>query len=345
MALPESIVQDSPPQAALSAIDPRDPPVHALSMDELLTLHEHPVFLRREAVEFGYDDRALRAALRDRQMYRIRQGAYTAYDTWETSSPEDRHRLRCAAVILTHGRNVALSHTSAAVEFGLRLHNADLSKVHLTRLDKGAGYVTDDIVYHEGLWTPDDIFQKDDFLLTSPARAALESASLQDVPSGLVTLDSLLDLDLGDEDALSREFKSQRHWPKTQHLHVTVRLTRRGAQSSGESLSRHMMWTQHVPEPQLQYHVYDDRGILIGITDFAWPDDGVLGEFDGRIKYGRLLKPGDSVEEVVFREKQREDLLREVTGSFMVRFIWQDLQRPVTTGRRILTQLRRGRAA
>lgn len=314
-------------------------------MDELLMLHEHPVFLRREALEFGYNDRALSSALRDRQLHRIRQGAYTSYAVWQTASEEERHLFRCAAVVLTHGRRVALSHTSAALVHGLRLHEADLTRVHVTRLDQGAGYTTSDIVYHEGLWTPDDVFQTDDLLLTSPARAALESASLQGIPQGLVTLDSALDLDLADEADLSREFKFMLQWPHTQHLQVTVRLTRRGAQSHGESLTRHMFWTQHVPEPQLQFHVYDENGILIGITDFAWPDYGVLGEFDGRIKYGRLLKPGDSIEEVVFREKQREDLLREVTGCFMVRFIWKDLALPVSTCRRVRTQMRRGRAA
>jgi hypothetical protein len=35
-------------------------------------------------------------------------------------------------------------------------------------------------------------------------------------------------------------------------------------------------------------------GNLIGITDFGWPRRGLVGEFDGKVKYGRLphLKPG-----------------------------------------------------
>ena len=31
---------------------------------------------------------------------------------------------------------------------------------------------------------------------------------------------------------------------------------------------------------------------LVGRTDFAWEADRLVGEFDGRIKYGRLLRPG-----------------------------------------------------
>ena len=40
----------------------------------------------------------------------------------------------------------------------------------------------------------------------------------------------------------------------------------------------------------------------------------MFGEFDGRVKYGRLLKPGQDPGEVVFAEKRREDLIRGVTG-------------------------------
>jgi hypothetical protein len=50
----------------------------------------------------------------------------------------------------------------------------------------------------------------------------------------------------------------------------------------------------------------------------------VLGEFDGRVKYGRLLKPGQSIEEVVYREKLREDALRDL-GWRVIRWTWVDL--------------------
>ena len=67
---------------------------------------------------------------------------------------------------------------------------------------------------------------------------------------------------------------------------------------------------------------------MIGTCDWAWPDHGVLGEFDGKVKYGRLLKPGQDVGQVVFAEKQREDLIRAVTDFRMVRIIWSDYERP-----------------
>ena len=46
-----------------------------------------------------------------------------------------------------------------------------------------------------------------------------------------------------------------------------------------------------MPEPQ--FHVIGSRGYLIGISDFYWEDFRHLGEFDGKIKYQKLLRAGD----------------------------------------------------
>lgn len=68
--------------------------------------------------------------------------------------------------------------------------------------------------------------------------------------------------------------------------------------------------------------------------DFCWPDRWTLGEFDGKIKYGRLLRPGQSVSEVLFAEKQREDALRDL-GWQVVRWVWDDLRRPQSLADRL----------
>ena len=105
------------------------------------------------------------------------------------------------------------------------------------------------------------------------------------------------------------------------------------------------MWTQHLPEPVLQFEVYDENGNLIGVTDFAWPDYGLLGEFDGKIKYGRLLKDGETTSDVVVREKEREDRIREITRWMMIRYVWRDLYQPMTTAARTRRLMRMPKAA
>ncbi len=74
---------------------------------------------------------------------------------------------------------------------------------------------------------------------------------------------------------------------------------------------------------------------MIARADFAWPELGVFVEFDGRIKYGRLLAPGQSVADVVDAEKRREEEICRLTGWRCVRVVWADLERPARTAQRI----------
>jgi hypothetical protein len=61
-------------------------------------------------------------------------------------------------------------------------------------------------------------------------------------------------------------------------------------------------------------------------VDFYWKEQKTVGEFDGKIKYGRLLKPGQRIEDVIFNEKVREDAVRDVELQ-VVRWLWGDLYR------------------
>ncbi len=237
---------------------------------------------------------------------------------------------------------LALSHTSAAVEFGLRLHQPDLSKVHVTCLDKPIARTTHDVVYHRLPTVNGAVVEGEhDVQLINVLRTALDTASMSSVASGLVLLDGVIDQKLVSMEELHAAFE-RFIGAGSRKLQVTVRLVREGAESAGESLGRHLCWGQHIPEPQLQFKVYDRHGVLVGRTDFAWPQFGVLGEFDGLLKYLRSQRPGETVEEAVIREKKREDLLRELTGWLMIRIIWADLFRASETGARIKDTLRRG---
>jgi hypothetical protein len=316
---------------------------HGLRMDELFDLHPHGLFLRREALRLGYDDADLKRALKHHQIVRVRQGTYVSEKMWRTADPYGRHLLTAQGVALTHERRIALSHTTGALAWGLRLWQPDLERVHVTRLAGTTGRVESDIAYHRDTWSPEDVWARDEYMLLDPVTCALQAASLGSVVQGLVVLDSLIDLDLGDEAALSATYAAMSRSPFTRRLQVTMRLARRGAQSVGETLTRDLFFKHHIPEPQLQYKVFDGSR-LVGITDFAWPEYGLLGEFDGKIKYGRLLKPGEEPGDAVFREKKREDEIREVTGMGMIRYTFGDLFVPVTTAARTRRMLARPHA-
>ena len=78
-----------------------------------------------------------------------------------------------------------------------------------------------------------------------------------------------------------------------------------------------------LPPPVPQWEARDADGRLVGRTDFGWPKHGVVGEFDGMVKYSRALT-GQDPAEAVFDEKRREDALRAL-GLTVVRWTWHDL--------------------
>ncbi len=310
-------------------------------MDRLRTLAAtRGFFTRPEALAEGHDDRSIRRALRARLWVRVRCGAYTFSDLWAALDEAERHLVRSHAAVHRLGPSVALSHTSAALDHGLSLYQPDLSVVHVTRLDGGAGRLQSGVQHHEGFCAPDDLVEVHGHLVVAAWRAALETAALGRGGAALTVLDSFLHRG-GSREELEAGYQVLEHWPFSQGLHIPLRLADGRAESAAESLSRHLFHTQGLPMPDLQFEVRDTSGDLVGITDFAWLEHGLLGEFDGRSKYARFLRPGEEPGDAVFREKVREDRLREVTGWPMVRLVWADLARPEATAARIRRMLGR----
>ncbi|CUR57093.1 conserved hypothetical protein [metagenome] len=310
-------------------------------MDPLSALDDlQGFFTRSQAREFGYDDKAVSRAMRLRLWHRIRRGYYTAAPHWAGLDETARHRVRAGCVLDSLGPHVALSGPSGCLEHGIATLNLDLSRVHVTRLDGGAGRIEGDVVHHEGFCSEDDVHVVNGRQVLSPERCALEAGSRARGGARVVLVDSLLHRGLATHESLERQFELLKHWPFMRAMQIPVRMADAGAQSPGESVGRYLFWAAHLPAPELQFEVYDDLGRLAGTCDWGWPDHGLLGEFDGAIKYGRLVEPGVTPGDVVFAEKQREDLLREITGWPMVRLVWADLGRPQLTAKRIERFLR-----
>jgi hypothetical protein len=309
-------------------------------MDRLRTLAEtRGFFTRTDALQDGHDDRDIQRALRIRLWTRIRVGTYTFSDLWP-DGPQQQHLIAARSVAHRLGHRVALSHTSAALVHDLTVWDADLTDVHTTRLDGGAGRRESGIWHHEGFLLDEDLVEIDGMLVVRPVRAAVETGMLVGGEQALVVLDSLLHH--GHEHAeLAATFELLNRWPQAQHLQVPVRMADGRAESAGESRTRYLCHVAGLPAPDLQLEVRDSQGHLVGTCDFGWEEHRLLGEFDGKVKYGRLLRPGEEPGDAVFREKKREDALREVTRWSMVRITWSELYRPAETAARIRRLMRR----
>jgi hypothetical protein len=309
--------------------------VHRVRVDPLRTIcSELGFFTRAHARGAGYDDRAITREARAKRWLRIRRGYYTFPDVWNASTAEEQHLLRCRAVLDSLGEKVVLSHVSACVALGVDVWGVSLDRVHVTRLDGGAGRIEGDVVHHEGLVTTQEVVDVDGVRVLRPQRCVLEAGSMASPEAALVLLNSALHKSLCSLGEVTSQFDVMAHWPRVRHLHVPIRMATPRAESVGESRGLWLFWTQRLPAPVLQYDVHDGEQLL-GRTDWAWPRHRGLGEFDGRAKYGRLLRPGQSPGDVVFAEKRREDLLREATQFWMFRLVWSELDTPSVTAQRL----------
>lgn len=308
-------------------------------MDPLRFLAERDGFFTRAmAREHGYTDRQVDAMHRLRLWTRFRFGYYTFPDLWLSLDEVGRHRVRCRAVAHSLGTNVVLSHVSSLVLQGIEPWGLDLSRVHVTRLDGGAGRIEGDIAHHVAAVAASDVTECNGLLVTGADRAAIEAATQCDGEVALCLFNQVLNAGLCTDDQLCRRFEAMSQWPGTQRLHVPVRMADSRSASVGESRGFWLFRSAGLPAPIPQFEVRDSAGVLRGTCDWGWPEHEQLGEFDGAVKYGRLLAPGQDAGSVVFAEKQREDELREITGYGMIRFIWADYQRPRASAQR----LRRG---
>ena len=292
------------------------------------------VILRREALAMGYDDRTIYANLRRGVWVRIRMGAYIDAGRWAELDDVGRHRVRARAVLKTAHPSAVLTHVSSVLERETPVWNVDLTEIHLTRTDGKRGRREAGVVHHRGRLDVTEVEMVNGVPVSTAARSAIELTTMADVESSLVSLNWMLGMGMTTPDELERLVVAFRHWPGSLRSDLCVRLADGRCMWPGEARTSHLLWREHLPAPEPQYEVYAD-GSLLGIVDFAWPDLKVFLEFDGRIKYERLRRPDESLEDVILREKRREEAICRVTGWVCIRITWEDLARPLTTARRI----------
>jgi hypothetical protein len=311
-------------------------------MNELLEMicREHGVFLRREAEALGYDDHAIARAVRDGEWVRVRRGAYTLAHRWDGLPPAARYDLLCRAVVRQARTRVALSHTSSLNQWECPLWDADLSVVHVTRLDGRAGRREAGVCQHRGTIRPGDVVERNGLLVTAPARAGLEYATIVDTEHVVPVIDDILHRELGTLTAFRDVHGAMTHWPRSLAIELILRLVDGRSESVGESRVRFLCWKHGLPAPIPNYPIHDERGRIVARVDLAWPALGLFLEFDGKVKYEQLLKPGETASEVVVREKRREDMIRRLTGWQCIRLVWADLYTPELTAARIRSMFR-----
>lgn len=242
------------------------------------------------------------------------------------------HRLQIEAAVRQLGPGAVVSHVSAAVIYGLPVWALPLERVHVTRDRSSGARRNRDVHVHAAALPVDDVTVVDGLTVTTPARTVVDIARSAGFEPAVALADAALarpDQDtppLVEPHELTTALGRAVRRPGAGAARRAVAFADGLSGSVGESRSRVAMAAAGLPVPALQWDVRGVSGMFLGRVDFAWPEYRTVGEFDGKIKYGRLLRPGQDPGEVVFQEKLREDAIRD-EGWTVVRWIWPDLTR------------------
>ncbi len=287
-------------------------------------------FFRSQALDCGYSPQEVSDLLRTRAWVRIRHGAYAPAELVTDVSAAARHLLVVRAAVAKLVGQVVVTHVSGLAALGVPLWGVDLGQVHVHRDAERSSRREAGIVHHSGVLPDSQIIEVDGLLVAIPERSALDACRTEGFEAGVVLMDGARRLSRFDEEIARQILEEQRDWHGSVRASRVLAFSDPKAQTVGESRTRVLMARIGLPKPALQHHVNDSTGRLIGITDLYIDEIVTAVEFDGRLKYGRELyeRSGEpdqvDVGEVVWREKLREDAIRD-EGNEMVRIVWHEL--------------------
>jgi hypothetical protein len=289
--------------------------------------------LTRALLAEGYNHDDLRRLQQRSELVRVRRGAYTTESSADLAIDE-QHRRLVLGTVPQLWEGAILSHGSAAVLHGLPVWAEAIKRVHVTRSRQGNGTKRSVVQVHGAPLDPREITMIDGVPVTSLTRTVLDLARTLPMEQAVASGDRALFLGLPIRE-LETGLITMERWPGVRSARRVIAFLDARSESVGESVSRVRLMEEGLPAPEPQREIIGPDGRLIARVDFCWEEKKTIGEFDGKIKYGRLLKPGQRIEDVIFDEKLREDALRDL-GWQIVRWLWRDLYRRGVLRERVL---------
>ncbi|MGD9527455.1 hypothetical protein [Pseudonocardia sp.] len=300
-------------------------------MDLLPGLHR-----RDELRAVGYTSDEVRRARAAGLLTSLRRGTYRFGPAPPT--PEAAHALLVRAAVRELSGDSVVSHVSAAVLHGLPVWGVPLDRVHVTRPRRNGARSGARAEVHAAPLADDETCRIDGLRVTSLSRTLVDVARWVPFMQAVVVLDAALrraaladgapeaapgpawaTLKAASDVALRRAHG----WQGAPHARRAAAFADWRSESPGESRSRVALLDAGLPAPELQGRIPTALGEPR--ADFLWREQRTVGEFDGLGKYGRLLRPGESVADAVLREKRREDAIR-AEGWWVVRWTWAELE-------------------
>jgi hypothetical protein len=281
----------------------------------------------------GVDARQFRRASERGELVRIHRGVFVDAATWRALEPSEQYRHRVIGAARASRTAPTLSHASAAALWGVPL--LTIPRLVDVLSTPSVGTRTENGFRRHSTTCGDlEVVCRDGVSVTSFPRTLAEYCAGMPFRASVVALDwAIRPSSARDPKPFAtkediRLAADLLHINRNRHkLDRALAFADGLSGSPGESLSRALMLELGFPIPELQVDFSDHRG-FIGTVDFWWPDQHLIGEFDGVAKYIRPeYTGGRSAAEVVVDEKNRENRLR-ATGPRVTRWDWSIAKSP-----------------
>jgi hypothetical protein len=275
-------------------------------------------------------------------LVRVKQGVYLPRDHWNDLDAVDRHRLHLAIINRLYAPGIVFSHQSAAALIGLPILGRWPDKAHVIRDCAAGGRSTTGVTRHALGLAGVPLVSIHGMSATAPARTVIDVAATAPFESAVVIADAALRVNRHTGQALTTPSEvrtlldSMAPFRGMNRVVAVLDASTTLSDSAGETLCRLVISELGFPTPTLQVGYSDAEG-FIGYADFSWRHRKVILEFDGMAKYADpRFTHGLTAEEIVIREKKREDRLWAL-GYVVLRVYWEDLRDP-TRMRRLLLE-------
>lgn len=272
------------------------------------------VFTHGQAVSVGYSPSEIKRYVESGRWRRVRRGVLVEATVHEIASTDPRslHLLHGAAVLAVTGREAWLSHHTAALAWGLPLLGPVPDDVAVTVAHQHRR-TSPGVEFHTARTPPRHRAVAAGLAVTSVARTVSDLARSRPFGDAVVAADAALFRRACTTDDLEAVIADCPVWPGIARTKRVLAFADRRSESPGESVSRVALAAAGLPAPDLQVELLlGGRHVRV---DFMWPRLRLVGEFDGRVKYGEGRD--------LWLEKEREDLIRRHDHG-MARWVWRD---------------------
>lgn len=271
----------------------------------LQTIHTY-----QDLLDLGLTSGTIARKTKRQELTKLLPGVYTSQENFQNLPSYQQYPYQIAAVFKREPQTI-FTHQSAAWLYGLAVTNQRLVDVYCPPASRGR---PQGIRKHYSGQEP-EITVLQSFLQVTSLRQTLRDCCRYLHPSdALVTLESALYQGAISSEELGQYFNQQKGYG-SRKVKMLAGVMGALSESPGESKLKWLLYTSPLPMPQQQVQVYV-RGQHFRL-DFAYREQKVALEFDGRLKYLEVEAP----REVIYEELRREKLLKNV-GWEIFRYDW-----------------------